>query len=50
MLDQKRAIEDEIWFLSVADAYAKGRMQSDNSREGVINIVAVDLDVVGRGR
>ena len=37
LLDQKRALEDEIWFLSVAEAYAKGRMQSDNSRDGIIN-------------
>lgn len=37
LLDQKRALEDEIWFLAVAEAYAKGRMQSDNSREGIIN-------------
>ncbi|SFK82372.1 hypothetical protein [Methylocapsa palsarum] len=37
LLDLKRGLEDEIWFWAFAEAYAKGQMQSDNSRERIIN-------------
>jgi hypothetical protein len=36
LLDQKRALEDEIWFWAVAENYAKGRLKGLQSREEVI--------------
>ncbi|WP_026605905.1 hypothetical protein [Methylocapsa acidiphila] len=36
LLDQKRALEDEIWFLAVAEGYAKHRLRGPIAREAVI--------------
>ena len=36
LLDQKRALEDEIWFLAIAENYARGRLKGVLSREEVI--------------
>src|SRR5271169_2983726 len=36
LLDQKRALEDELWFWAVAENYAKGRLKGLQSREEVI--------------
>jgi hypothetical protein len=36
LLDQKRALEDEIWFLAIAENFARGRLKGVLSREEVI--------------
>ena len=36
LLDQKRALEDEIWLLAIAENYARGRLKGVLSREEVI--------------
>ena len=36
LLDQKRALEDEIWILAMAENFARGRLKGVLSREEVI--------------
>ena len=36
LLDQKRALEDEIWLLAIAENYPRGRLKGVLSREEVI--------------